>query len=189
MSPLAHRCRSCSLTITALPPRASILLQTLGLTQPLGGIVFTPLSLFLFLFLLFIYLFFNHFINHWAWPMMVITHIVLAVTSAPTPLVAGCSSDGPHKAASHCSDAFPALFTSLPSFPGCMSSLRLLTVSVLIHHPACCLLDRFTTMHRFSIFTRSLSSVDNYVSNQLPQCTTHALECHVCLPCPIHCIC
>ena len=63
------------------------------------------------------------------------------------------------------------------------------TVSVLIHHPACCLLDRFTTTHRFSIFMRTLSLFDNYVSNQLPQCATHALECHACLPHPIHCIC
>ena len=31
--------------------------------------------------------------------MMVVTRIVLVVASAPTPLVAGCSSDGPHKAA------------------------------------------------------------------------------------------
>ena len=62
-------------------------------------------------------------------------------------------------------------------------------VSVLIHHPACCLLDRFITMHRFSIFMRTLLLVDNYVSNKLPQCAMHALERHACLPRPIHCIC
>ena len=58
--------------------------------------------------------------------MMVITWIVLADTSAPIPLVAGCNSDEPHKVAPHCSDAFPVLFTSLPSFPGCTLSLHLL---------------------------------------------------------------
>ena len=58
--------------------------------------------------------------------MMVITHIVLVDTSTPTPLIAGCNSDGLHMVAPHCSDAFPVLFTSLSSFLGHTVSLHLL---------------------------------------------------------------
>ena len=46
--------------------------------------------------------------------MMVVTRIVLADTSTPTPLIAGCMP----------SQAAP--FTSLSSFPGCTASLCLL---------------------------------------------------------------
>ena len=57
--------------------------------------------------------------------MLVITRIVLADAPAPTPLIAGCSSDGLYKTAPHCSDAFPAPFASLSHSLGCTLGLHL----------------------------------------------------------------
>ena len=58
--------------------------------------------------------------------MLVITHIVLADAPTPTPLIAGCSSDGLYKMAPHCSDAFPSPFASLSRSLGCTPGLHLL---------------------------------------------------------------
>ena len=55
--------------------------------------------------------------------MIVVTHIVLADTSTPTPQTAGCDNGGPLKVAPHCpdSDTVPVLLTSLSCPPGLYS--------------------------------------------------------------------
>ena len=58
--------------------------------------------------------------------MLVITRIVLADTSTPTPLIADCNNDGLYKTAPCCSDTFPAPFTSLSRPFGCTPGLCLL---------------------------------------------------------------
>ena len=57
--------------------------------------------------------------------MLVITRIVLADAPAPTPLIAGCSSDRLYRMAPHYSDAFPVLFASLSRSLGCTLGLCL----------------------------------------------------------------
>ena len=56
--------------------------------------------------------------------MMVVTWIILADTSAPTPRQLN-DNNGPLKAAPRCPDAIPMLFISLPMPLGCISCLRL----------------------------------------------------------------
>ena len=57
--------------------------------------------------------------------MLVITRIVLADAPTPTPLIAGCSSDGLYKTAPHFSDTFPMPFASLSRSLGCTPGLHL----------------------------------------------------------------